>query len=85
MTETEMLLRFPIGSWCHYRYVYPLTEEVITNYGVRGQVVGYHGMSLILTYPSHPGIQFQRDPRTFVPCDPPADTLPCYGGTGGEP
>jgi hypothetical protein len=87
MTEIEVMLRFPIGSYCKYvslAYQSALVAKVVGYKLISDNGVPYSTPAILIVYPNNKHV-YPRGPKHFIPCDPPADALLCYGGTGEEP
>jgi len=79
MTEIEVMLRFPIGSYC--TYVSLAGQRTLVAKVVGYQLVGTNGVpystpAILVTYPHSLG-PYARDPEHFIPCDPPPDGAEC--------
>lgn len=77
MTEIEMVLRFPIGSYCTYRLAGgpPILVGRVVGYcvpEVDTEGTPYHSPDICIMYPDDMRV-YIRDPRYFIPCDPPPD------------
>jgi hypothetical protein len=79
MTEIEVMLRFPIGSYCRCVSAagpIALVAKVVGYQLVGTNAVPYYNPAILIVYPNNKHV-YPRDPRHFIPCDPPPDGAEC--------